>query len=115
MRSRERLWERYGAAWGWPPATMTVDADREDLAHHEAEIAAHEAFNYAVLDAGETELLGCLYIDPPDDRAPAGSDAVASWWVVDGAVGTDLERELEAFAPRWLAETWGFASVSWAP
>src|SRR5439155_26303352 len=42
MRSRDRLWAKYGEAWGWPPATMSFEADREDLAHHEAEIAAHE-------------------------------------------------------------------------
>jgi hypothetical protein len=115
MGSRERLWAKYGEAWGWPPATMTFDADRDDLAHHEEEIAAHETFNYAVLDEGETELLGCVYVDPPDDRSPAGTDAVASWWVVDAAVGTDLERELEAFVPRWLAGTWQFKNVDWSP
>jgi hypothetical protein len=48
---------------------MSYDADRDDLARHEAEIAAHETFNYAVLDGGETELLGCVYIDPPDEVA----------------------------------------------
>src|SRR3954449_10250632 len=90
MGSRERLWAKYGEAWGWPPETMSFEADREDLAHHEAEIAAHETFNYAVLDDGETELLGCVYIDPPDDRSPAGADAVASWWVVDKAAGSAL-------------------------
>jgi hypothetical protein len=115
MGSRERLWAKYGDAWGWPPATMTFEADRDDLAHHEEEIAAHETFNYAVLDEGETELLGCVYVDPPDDRSPAGTDAVASWWVVDAAVGTDLERELEAFVPRWLAGTWQFRNVDWSP
>jgi hypothetical protein len=115
MGSRERLWAKYGEAWGWPPETMTLEADREDLAHHEAEIAAHETFNYAVLDERETELLGCVYIDPPDDRSPEGTDAVASWWVVDKAAGTDLERELDAFVPRWLAETWGFRSVWYHP
>jgi hypothetical protein len=115
MGSRERLWAKYGEAWGWPPETMTLEADREDLAHHEAEIAAHETFNYAVLDEGETELLGCVYIDPPDDRSPEGTDAVASWWVVDKAAGTDLERELDAFVPRWLTETWGFRSVWYHP
>jgi hypothetical protein len=52
MGCRERLWARYGAAWGWPPATMTVEQDREDLDRHAREIDAHEAFNYAVLDAG---------------------------------------------------------------
>ena len=65
MGSRERLWAKYGEAWGWPPADMSLEADREDLAHHEAEIAALETFNYALLDADETELLGCVYVDPP--------------------------------------------------
>jgi hypothetical protein len=115
MGSRERLWAQYGEAWGWPPETMSFEGDREDLAHHEKEIAAHETFNYAVLDAGETELLGCVYIDPPDERARPGSDAVASWWVVDAAAGGELERALDEFVPRWLAETWGFEAVDWFP
>jgi hypothetical protein len=115
MGSRESLWRKYGEAWGWPPAHMTLEADREDLAHHEEEIAAHITFNYAVLDAAESELLGCVYIDPPDEHSPPGTDAVASWWVVDTAVGGDLERELDAFVPRWLTEAWGFRSVHYAP
>jgi hypothetical protein len=115
MGSRERLWARYGEAWGWPPATISYEADKQDLAHHEAEIAAHETFNYALLDEGETELLGCVYIDPPTASSPPGSDAVASWWVVDELVGTDLARVLDEFTPRWLAEVWGFATVHYFP
>jgi hypothetical protein len=115
MGSRERLWTKYGTAWGWPPATMTYEEDREDLARHEAEIAAQETFNYAVLDERETELLGCVYIDPPDDNSPLGTDAVASWWVVDRAIGKDLERALDDFVPQWLAGRWGFRSVHFAP
>ena len=115
MGSRERLWAKYGEAWGWPPPHMTYEADKEDLAHHEAEIAAHESFNYAVLDDAETALLGCVYIDPPDDRSPPGSDAVASWWVVDDAVGSELESALDELVPRWLTETWGFRSVHYFP
>jgi hypothetical protein len=115
MGSRERLWERYGAAWGWPPGTMSYGADQKDLARHEAEIAALESFNYAVLDAEETELLGCVYIDPPDGASPPGTDAVSSWWVVDHALGTDLEPTLDGFVPPWLGETWGFQSVHCFP
>jgi hypothetical protein len=115
MGSRERLWAKYGDAWGWPPAHMTPEGDREDLKHHEDEIAAHETFNYAVLDEGETELLGCVYIDPPDDRTPPGHDAVVSWWVVDKEVGSDLERALEEFVPRWLADTWRLRNVQYWP
>jgi hypothetical protein len=115
MGSRERLWARYGQAWGWPPATMTFEDDRRDLARHEAEIAAHATFNYAVLDAGESELLGCVYIDPPESTSPAGSDALVSWWVVDDAVGSPLERALDAFVPGWLTRVWGFTSVHYDP
>ena len=115
MGSRERLWQRYGAAWGWPPATMTFEQDREDLARHAAEIAARETFNYAIFAAAETELLGCVYIDPPEADSPAGCDAVASWWVVDAAVGTDLERALDDAIPGWLEHIWGFAAVKFAP
>jgi len=32
MGSRERLWSSYGRAWGWPPASMTYEQDRDDLA-----------------------------------------------------------------------------------
>jgi hypothetical protein len=107
MGSRERLWSLYGDAWGWPPETMTVEQDREDLARHAREIEAHESFNYAVLDAAESMLAGCVYIDPPGPGA-VGHDAVVSWWVVDGLVGSDLERELASFVPGWLSSTWGF-------
>jgi hypothetical protein len=113
MGSRERLWARYGDAWGWPPATMTYEADREDLARHEREIAAQETFNYAVLDEAETELLGCVYIDPPESEGDG--DAVVSWWVVDGHAGGALEAALDEAVPRWLTEVWGFRRYTVAP
>jgi hypothetical protein len=114
MGSRERLWAKYGEAWGWPPANMSYEADQRDLARHEAEIAADEAFNYAIFDEAETELLGCVYIDPPEDRSPLGTDAVVSWWVVDREAGSELEKALESFVPGWLDGTWGFRSIhSW--
>jgi hypothetical protein len=103
MGSQPRLWSIYGKAWGWPPATMTREQDREDLARHAAEMATHESFNYALFDADETALLGCVYIDPPEKE---GADAEISWWVVDECVGTDLEAALDELVPRWIAESW---------
>ncbi|MCZ2861183.1 hypothetical protein [Blastococcus sp. VKM Ac-2987] len=104
MGSRERLWSIYGEAWGWPPAHMTVEADREDLAHHEREIAAHESFLYGVFPEDEAELLGCVYIDPPTKVGGVGAEV--SWWVVDRLVGSPAERALDEFVPRWPAEGW---------
>jgi hypothetical protein len=103
LGSRERLWSIYGAAWGWPPVDLSRDQDLADLARHEAETEAHESFNYALFDAAETALLGCLYVDPPERL---GADAEVSWWVVDALVGSDVERALDAFVPAWIAEHW---------
>ena len=103
MGSRERLWSIYGEAWGWPPADMTHEADRADLARHAAEMETHESFNYALLDTDETALLGCVYIDPPEKP---GADAEISWWVVDECVGTELEAALDELVPRWIAADW---------
>ena len=103
MGSRERLWSLYGQAWGWPPATMTHDQDRDDLARHEREIGRHESFNYALLDAEERRLLGCVYIDPAEK---VGADDEISWWVIDELVGGDVERALDALVPAWIARHW---------
>jgi RimJ/RimL family protein N-acetyltransferase len=105
MGSRERLWSIYGQAWGWPPATMTYEQDLADLQRHEAEIAAHESFNYAIFDDAETQLLGCVYIDPPQKP---GADAEISWWLVDAHAGTPLQQVLDTFVPRWIATDWPF-------
>lgn len=64
-----------------------------------------------MLNADETELLGCVYVDPPRDDSPAGTDAVTSWWVTDANLGGALEAALAEFVPRWLADVWGFSSV----
>ena len=64
--SRDRLFAVYGRAWGWPPADLTAEQDREDLQHHADEMETNESFNFALFDAEETELIGCVYIDPTD-------------------------------------------------
>ena len=107
METQARLWKQYGEAWGWPPKSMSVEVDREDLAHHAEEMEAREGFNYAILDAAETRLFGCVYIYPSE----ADADADVSWWLVDAALGTELERSLIAALPAWLAGTWGFDSI----
>jgi hypothetical protein len=118
MGSQPRLWSIFGQAWGWPAASMTYEHDAEDLARHEAEIAAHQSFNYALFDNAETALLGCVYIDPPEKQ---GADAEICWWVVDEQVGTDLQRVLDALVPQWIAAAWPFTrpryigrDLSWA-
>ena len=112
MGSRERLWSIYGTAWGWPPATLTREQDQEDLQHHADEMEAHESFNYALFDRAETELIGCVYIDPPSSP---DSDADIDWWVRDEYVGTAVEQALNQLVPRWIAEEWPFRRPRFGP
>ncbi len=112
MGSRDSLWARYGQVWGWPPADMSYEADRADLARHENEMAAREAFNFAILDHDEDRLLGCLYIDPCPDE---GVGAEASWWVIDAERGGELDVALAELIPRWLDEVWPFDEVRHGP
>lgn len=118
MGSRERLWSIYGEAWGWPPVDMTAEEDREDLQHHADEMAADKSFNYALFDTDESELIGCVYIDPTDKP---GADADISWWVRDEYRGSPVESALDELVPAWIADVWPLATprfvgrdLSWA-
>src|ERR1700710_1527471 len=82
LGSRERLWSIFGAAWAWPPVTLTREQDIEDLSHHVAEMQSRESFNYGFFCGDESQLLVCVYIDP----AKPGADADVCWWVVDRIV-----------------------------
>ena len=104
MTSQERLFAIFGRAWGWPPTTMTAEQDREDLQRHADEAEAHQSFNYAVLDAAEAVLVGCVYIDPPEKVG--GADAEISWWVADAFVAETVAAALDDFVPRWIDEAW---------
>jgi len=103
LGSQERLWSLYGALWGWPPPDLTVDLDREELARHEEDAARGVSFGYALFDAGETELLGAVTVQP--GARPSEADDI-SWWVVDWLVGGPIEAALSAFVPRWIATEW---------
>ena len=100
---------------GLAAGDMTHEADREDLARHAEEIERHETFNYAVLDEGETELLGCVYIDPPDDeRRPAPTPSSHGGSSTRPSAPTSSGRST-SFVPALADSAWGFQSVDYSP
>lgn len=111
MGNQRMLWDKYGTAWGWPPADMTAAEDRTDLARHAREMVTHESFNYAILPGDESALWGCIYIDPPEEGAgQSGRTAEVSWWVVAEAPA-GVAAAVREFVPAWLAREWPFESV----
>jgi hypothetical protein len=86
---------------------LTVEQDRADLARRAADAEARRSFSYGLFDLGETELLGCVDIDP---GGSPWTEPTVSWWVVDWLVDSPVERVLEAHLPVWVAEHWPSAA-----
>jgi hypothetical protein len=99
MSSREHLWERFGEAWGWPPAGLTLEQDLIDLGWHQKEFQRRSSVDYAVMSLDDCRLPGCVYVDPPEK---AGYDAEVWLWVRASELGTGLEAELYDTVRRWL-------------
>ena len=65
--SREHLRQTYGKVRAWPLTAMAGPQDREELRRNEDDTVTHRSFHYALFDLDETELIGCVYIDPTDE------------------------------------------------
>jgi hypothetical protein len=109
MSSRVHLWGRFGRIWGWPAEDMTVEQNIVDLGWHQKEFQLGSSFDYAVMSLDEKRLLGCVYVDPPQE---AGTDADVWFWARQSELEGGLESQLQSFLVPWLAENWPFRSVT---
>lgn len=120
MESREflRVWEQST----WPADDFTVEANRADLARHERQHAAGEAFTYTVMNPDESQCLGCVYIFPttapmysrPEIEPVAGEpwtafEAAVYFWVRTSRLADALDRRLLDVLRQWFAQEWGIA------
>lgn len=92
-----------GSSW---PREMTPDENRRDLERHARDFAERAGFTYAVLDAADRDVIGCVYIYPGDEGA-----AVSSWVRADRA---ELDGPLRRAVRDWLAAEWPFERVAYA-
>ena len=109
MSSREHLWSRFGAIWGWPAADLSIEQNIVDLAWHQKEFQLRSSFDYAAMSLDERRLLGCVYIDPPHEP---GTDADVWFWARQSELSSGLENELGRFVASWLASAWPFGKVT---
>lgn len=109
MTSREHLWRRFGAVWGWPPENLTLEQNIVDLGWHQKEFQLQSSFDYAVMSPDEARLLGCVYVDKPHRE---GTDADIWYWARTSELESGLEDALAEFLVRWLATSWPFAVVT---
>ena len=96
-------WEE--SSW---PREMTLDDNRGDLQRHADDFAERQGFTYTVLDPGEGEVIGCVYIYPARDSY----DARVRSWVRASRAG--LDAELWRAVSDWLHRNWPFERVDYA-
>lgn len=113
--------------WGggpWPSEGFTLEDNYKDLDRHQREHSFRQAFTYTVMNPGETECLGCLYIKPLkklialSDNASgekleeiADDEAVVSFWVIQTRLEDNLDRSFLSLLATWLTEEWYFSKI----
>jgi len=110
MSSRERLWQLFGAGWGWPQADMTLMQDLVDLGWHQKEFQLRRSFSWAVLTPDQRQVLGCCYLDP---TTRSGFDAEACYWVRSDRIASRLEDRVGEVFRDWLAGCWPFLRIAY--
>jgi hypothetical protein len=96
--------------WSWPDPEMTLEQNLGDLQQHAKEFAERSGFTYTVLESGSGRVIGCVYIYP--SKGAEGVADVRSWVRADRA---GLDVALHDAVAAWLADTWPFTEVSYAP
>jgi RimJ/RimL family protein N-acetyltransferase len=100
--------ETPGFPWGSCPHEMTLAENRADLERHADDFRNRKGFTYTVLDPGDRDVIGCVYIYPLRDSDGA---SVHSWVRKSHA---HLDASLRRAVSEWLEEDWPFAAVEYA-
>jgi hypothetical protein len=97
----------------WPPdEPYTAEQNLADMRMHAADFAARTGFTYTVLDPATREVIGCVYLYPPSNKAaPEGQVEAKSWVRADKA---HLDGELYRLVSDWLARDWPWSDVYYA-
>ena len=89
---------------------MSPEENAADLARHARDFADRAGFTYTVLDPATSDVIGCVYLYPPER---GGYDAdVRSWVRADRA---ELDKPLAELVSGWLARDWPFTNPDYAP
>jgi hypothetical protein len=91
-----------------PPFVETVRENLIDLGWHEKEFLVRRSFAYTMVAPDESQVLGCVYVDPSETH-----DARVWMWVRRNAWEDGLDPVLEATVREWIARDWPFENVDW--
>ena len=89
----------------WPPVVgMTLEENCADLERHASDFVARKGFTFTVLDPGDREVVGCVYLYPPEQ---GGDVRVQSWVRADRS---HLDQTLSDTVAEWIDESWPWST-----
>ena len=118
MSSREFLyhWEQDPP---YPPEDFSVEANLADVERMDCEHRDGTRYTYTVMNTDETQVLGCIYLLPNDDRMYrtasvrsydgtdlSSVDATVAFWVRLSTWKSGFERVLLETLLGWLRDDW---------
>lgn len=95
-----------GGTW---PEGLTLEQDLVDLGWHQKEFQRRRSFAYTVVTPSESQVTGCVYIDPTRKR---GYDAEVYLWARQSEFAGGLETRIHSTVKEWLAKEWPFKKVA---
>jgi hypothetical protein len=98
----------------WPDGTwpegLTFEQDLIDLGWHQKEFQRRRSFAYTVVTPSESQVTGCVYINPTSKR---GYDAVVYLWARQSELKGGLEQRLYSSVRKWIEKDWPFKKVAY--
>jgi len=110
MTSLDHLKGVFGPNSKWPSKDLTFEQDLIDLGWHQKEFQRRSSFAYTVVSLDESEVIGCLYINP---TAKGDYDAVINMWVRTSVLVQGLDTILFNTVKEWIAKDWPFKKVAY--
>ncbi len=122
MSSRAELLLRSGGSW--PREDFRLEENLADLVRHEQEHNERVAFTYTIMNPGETECLGCIYLNPPERLLKRAGDSTeqamaiddyetwVSFWVRHSRLDDELDARVLQALLNWFETEWVFKQVA---
>lgn len=92
----------------WPREDFTIEENLADLERHQQEFIERKAFAYTVVSLDESQVLGCVYINPAESEA---ADSTVYLWVRQSEYDKGLDGVLFRAVKEWIETAWPFTRV----
>ena len=109
MTSIDHLQEMFPVS-SWPTKDLTFEQDLIDLGWHQKEFQMRSSFAYTVVSLDESEVLGCLYINP---TTKGDYDARITMWIRTSMLDKGLDDILFNSVKEWIEKDWPFKKVAY--